>query len=480
MLRRLCAIMFTDIQGYTKLMQESEKNAVAVRAKHRTIFDPLTKEYGGEIIQYYGDGTLSIFDSTVKAVECAKALQTEFLKEPKIPVRIGIHTGDIIITEDDIIGDSVNVASRIESLGVPGSVLVSGKVADEIRSQEHLPLKALGSFHFKNDSHRRDVFALDLPGFSVPDPEVVTGKLELPEKRDRIKSPSWRHLLFVGVGALLLFFLWRSYQLSLDGANGKRLAVLPFTNLANDPEQLYLVDGVHEAIISELLQAGIDVETKTATSSYRNSEKSSGEISEELDVDVLVQGSVLRSGDDIQIKIFLLDGQKDEYLWSESYDSEMTDLMVLYRDVTRSIADEIQIALTPQVEARLSTITKLNPEAYDLYLRGRQQFNLGTADNLRRAVSFYEESMVIDPEFDLNYTALIESYLLMGFGGVDPYEAHTNFRISMEKAMAHNPDLKSDHHLQAMIKIFSDWDWSGAEKDILKSHRNQSKLLRFI
>ncbi|NND33915.1 MAG: hypothetical protein HKN76_15105, partial [Saprospiraceae bacterium] len=465
MSRRLCAIMFTDIQGYTRLMQESEKSAVAVRHKHRSIFDPLTKQFGGEIIQYYGDGTLSIFDSTVKAVECAQALQTEFLKEPAIPVRIGIHTGDIIITEDDIIGDSVNLASRIESLGVPGSVLVSGKVADEIRSQEHLPLQKIGSFHFKNDSLKRQVFALDLPGFSKPDIGVIQGKLEDSEKKKTLLSPFWKTLIYGGIAGLVIFLLWNVYQASFSATVGKQLAVLPFTNLANDPAQSYLVDGIHEAIISELLQAGIDVKPKTTMTSYRNTGKSPGKIAQELNVNVLVEGSVLRQDDAIQITISLLDGLGDKYLWSDTYDSEMTDLMVLYRDVTRSIAGEIQVALAPQVEARLSTVTKLNPEAYDLYLRGREQFNLGTAENLQRAVTYYEESMAIDPEFDPIYTALIETYLLMGFGGIDPYEAHTNFRISMEKAMSHNPDLKADHHLQAMIKIFSDWDWTGAEKD---------------
>ena len=133
--RRLVAIMFTDIEGYTALMQRSEAIAVQTRQRHREVFSPVTAKYGGKIIQYYGDGTLSILSSAISAVQCACELQQQFLQDPSIPVRIGIHIGDIIITEDDIIGDSVNLASRIESLAVAGSVLISDKVLEEIKNQ---------------------------------------------------------------------------------------------------------------------------------------------------------------------------------------------------------------------------------------------------------------------------------------------------------------------------------------------------------
>ena len=141
--RKLAAIMFTDIQGYTALMQQDEKRAVRVRAKHRQIFNSTTEIHSGRVLQYYGDGTLSIFDSAIAAVECAIEMQLGFQEVPSIPVRIGIHMGDIIYSEEEIIGDSVNVASRIESLAVPGSVLVSDKVYDEIKNQESVSASLL-------------------------------------------------------------------------------------------------------------------------------------------------------------------------------------------------------------------------------------------------------------------------------------------------------------------------------------------------
>ena len=144
--RKLAAIMFTDIEGYTASMQRNEQKAVADRDRHRQIFNSTTEAHNGRILQYFGDGTLSIFDSAIDAVQCGIEMQLAFQQDPKIPVRIGIHTGDVILSDDDIIGDGVNVASRIESLAVPGSVFISDKVYDEIKNQSSIRTTLLKTF----------------------------------------------------------------------------------------------------------------------------------------------------------------------------------------------------------------------------------------------------------------------------------------------------------------------------------------------
>lgn len=148
--RKLAAIMFTDMQGYTALMQQNEEKAIQARDKHRKIFNSTTEKYNGTILQYYGDGTLSIFDSAIDAVECGIEMQLAFQQEPSIPVRIGIHQGDVIISDDEIIGDGVNIASRIESLSVAGSVFISEKVYDEIKNQESISATWLKMVKLKN------------------------------------------------------------------------------------------------------------------------------------------------------------------------------------------------------------------------------------------------------------------------------------------------------------------------------------------
>jgi LuxR family maltose regulon positive regulatory protein len=168
--------MFTDIVGYTALMQQNEKKAVQTRNKHRRVFNSVTKKYNGKILQYYGDGTLSIFDSAIDAVKCGIEMQMGFRKDPEVPVRIGIHIGDIVFSEEEIIGDSVNIASRIESLAVPGSVYISDKVNDEIKNQEFIHTSLLKTFNLKNVEKPIKVYAISNPGLVVPEPDEIEGK----------------------------------------------------------------------------------------------------------------------------------------------------------------------------------------------------------------------------------------------------------------------------------------------------------------
>jgi predicted ATPase/class 3 adenylate cyclase len=179
--RQLAAIMFTDMVGYTALMQRSEKKAIQAREKHREIFNRTTSKYNGRILQYYGDGTLSIFNSVIDAVNCAAEMQKLFQLDPIVPVRIGIHVGDIIVAEDDVIGDAVNVASRIESLAKAGSVLVSDRVQMDIKNHRDIVTKSLGHYELKNVQKPVEVFALVNEGLVVPESEHMLNKCKLRE-----------------------------------------------------------------------------------------------------------------------------------------------------------------------------------------------------------------------------------------------------------------------------------------------------------
>ena len=465
--RRLAAIMFTDIVGYTKLMQQSEDSALQVRKRHREVFEPITLKYDGEILQYYGDGTLSIFASTVSAVKCACELQKQFLTKPKIPVRIGIHSGDIIVSDTEVIGDSVNLAARVESLGVAGSVLISAKVAEEIKNQEDLSVIHLGRFHLKNDEKPRDIFAMNLPELIVPDKKDITGKLEKAARRKwlglGVREWIFSSLLVAGVIVL-------SWMLSLfdkPGIDG--LAVLPFSNLMNDPGQEHLVFGVHEALISKLQQVGVNVKAHRSMMQYSEGIKSIREIAREQNVDGVVEGTVLRAGNSIEVEIRLINGKTEEYMWSQSYERDLSDIMTLYGDMTRAIAGEIQLVLTPQVQAGLINVSRVDPESYELYLKGRYHSNIGTPEDVKKAIQYYNQSLEIDTGFGPAYSGLVESYLLQGFGEIDPQDALTKFRIYARKAIELDERITKDHHQMAMIKIFSEWDWKGGELELKKA-----------
>jgi class 3 adenylate cyclase/TM2 domain-containing membrane protein YozV len=170
--RRLAAIMFTDIVGYSAIMQQSEEMANRLRMRHREVFNRVTAQYGGEILQYFGDGTLSIFPSATAATECGVALQQALKKEPKVPLRIGIHTGEITYSEEEIYGDGVNIAARLESLCIPGGIFISGKVYDDIKNHSRLRAKSLGHYQLKNIQREVEVYAISNAGVSVPEFEL--------------------------------------------------------------------------------------------------------------------------------------------------------------------------------------------------------------------------------------------------------------------------------------------------------------------
>jgi class 3 adenylate cyclase len=176
--RQLSAILFTDIEGYTSLMQHSEQKAIILKDRHRLVIQQEHKEFNGRVIQYTGDGTLSTFQSLVEAVKCALSMQQQFLQEPHVPVRMGLHIGDIIFNDDDIFGDGVNIASRIESLAVSGSVLISDKANEELHNHPSLKTVSVGIYQFKNVKRAVEVFALNHEGLVKPAPDSLTGKTE--------------------------------------------------------------------------------------------------------------------------------------------------------------------------------------------------------------------------------------------------------------------------------------------------------------
>src|SRR5688500_6508372 len=210
--RQLAAIMFTDMTGYTAMMQENEQRAKSLRDKQRQTLEKLIPSYNGKILQYYGDGSLSIFNSAIDAVNCAVEIQKILLEDPRVPHRIGIHSGDICYDGQGVYGDSVNVASRIESISVPGAVTISDKVFDEIKNQQESTTVSLGIFNMKNVKRQVEIYAVTNEGLVVP----------------------------------------TEAQIGVKAGSEKSIAVLPFVNMSSDPENEYFSDGISEDILNAL------------------------------------------------------------------------------------------------------------------------------------------------------------------------------------------------------------------------------------
>ncbi|MCB9277254.1 MAG: helix-turn-helix domain-containing protein [Lewinellaceae bacterium] len=424
---QLVAIMFTDIEGYTALMQRNEEKALQFRNRHRQVFNTVTSKYKGRILQYYGDGTLSIFQSAIDAVKCGAELQLAFRSGLRIPVRVGIHSGDIIISEEDVIGDGVNVASRIESLAAAGSVFISGKVYDEVKNQQGIQAASLGTFEFKNVDKPIEVFAVTNPGLVVPRRSQLSGKLKSGSPSGR--KERWPKLRNAGAvwGLALLLALTAGYlayrqglfkkAASVDQAiSEKSIAVLPFINDSNDSTNLYIINGLMESILNHLQKiGGLRVISRTSVEKYRNTRKTIPEIAQELGVHYFVEGSGQKIGDHILLNIQLIEAPGDRHLWSEQYRREAADVFSLQLEVAKKIADEIKVIITPEEERRLDDVPTDNLEAYDTFLKGLDWSYKRNREGWEKAISYYEQAIELDPEFAQAYASLAVAYFFLDY-----------------------------------------------------------------
>jgi TolB-like protein len=436
--RQLAAIMFTDIVGYTSLMQRSQSEAMKLRSRHREVFEALHKSYQGRIIQYYGDGTLSIFESTGDAVLCAQEIQIALKKEPQVPLRIGIHLGDVLLTDDDIVGDSVNIASRIESLGTAGAVLISQKVAEEIRNLDDAPCQYLGEYHFKNDANPRGIYALSAPGILVTHPNQLSGKVKQKTTDDGIES----------------------------------LAVLPFNNYTGDPQQEFIVAGIHDNLITAVSRMGsLRVISKTSTLGYKNTTKSIGEIARELRVDAVIEGSVSKRGNNILLNLQLIRAFPEEgHIWAEIYDRPFEEIFSLFNEITQTLSDKIDLLLTPKESKRLSQFDRVNPEAYQAYLRGKFHVEKLSFESLTISMDYLEKAITIDPTFAPAHAATalsLMSQVQMGF--IPPPEAMPRIYRSIHKSLSLNPDFAEALIAKAALHAWVEWNWDQSEIEFLKA-----------
>jgi TolB-like protein len=305
-IRKLTAIMFTDIVGYTAMMQSHEEYAKRIRDKHRDVLQTKIQKRRGNILQFYGDGTLSAFDSAIEAVLCAKEIQRELTIQPTIPLRIGIHVGDIVHDEDGIYGDGVNVASRIESLGVPGSVLISEKIHDELTNHPTLKSVSLGSYDLKNVKTPTKIFALSGDGVKVP-------------TRDELK------------------------QQANESTIKKSIAVLPFINLSADSKDDYFADGIAEEIMNGLNRLeGIAVTSRSSSFAFRGKTVGIKEIGHQLNVSFILEGSVRKDKENVRVMIRLINAADEYQLWSEVYDGKITSVFSVQDEVARNVVNRMK------------------------------------------------------------------------------------------------------------------------------------------
>lgn len=365
--RKLAAILAADVAGYSRLMGLDEEGTLRTLKQHRKDFvDPTIEAHHGHIVKTTGDGLLVEFASTVDAVSCAVAVQKGMAErnadipfEGRIEFRIGINVGDVLVDDDDIFGDAVNIAARLEGLARPGGICVSRLVRDQVRDRIQLIFNDHGEQSVKNIERPVRVFGVRLdPGFP---PQVA--------KRAHIVAPTSR----------------------------LSIVVLPFENLSNDPDQEYFADGLVEDLTTDLSRiAGSFVIARNTAFTYKGKPVDAKQIGRELDVNYMLEGSVRRLGKKVRINVQLIDTQTGGHIWANRFDGEIDDLFALQDSVTSTLAMTLSLELVEAGAQRASQ--KTNPDAVDLVLRGRAAgLRPRSRENVVEAAHYYEEALRVAP-----------------------------------------------------------------------------------
>ncbi len=432
--RRLAAIMFTDMVGYTALGQRNESLSLALVDKHRELIRPILANHEGLEVKTMGDAFLVEFGSALEAVRCAYEVQRAIREfnismpeERRIHLRVGIHLGDVVESGGDISGDAVNIASRIVSIADDGGVCLSRQVYDQVHNKFELPAVSLGLQSPKNLSTPIEVFRVQMP--------------------------------------------WKEEEAAPVALDQRRIAVLPFANISPDPSDEYFADGMTEELITTMSKiSGLKVIARTSVNHFKGSQKGISEIARELQAGSVLEGSVRRAGDRIRVTVQLVDSRSSEHTWAESYDRELTDVLAIQGDISKSVAETLRVKLLSHEDAKMRKKGAVNPEAYALYLRGRHLWNQRTKSETSEAVGCFEEAVRVHPDFAPAYAGLADCYnVLADYGWMAPDRASKLAKDFSTKALEIDPDLAEAHASLGWTLMSYFWEFTSAEREFRRA-----------
>jgi len=405
--RRLAAIMFTDMVGYTALGQRNESLSLALVEEQRKLIRPILARHNGREVKTIGDAFLVEFLSALDAVRCAYDIQRavrEFNislpEERRVHLRVGVHLGDVVESGGDISGDAVNVASRIEPLAEDGGVCVTRQVYDHVQNKFELKLASLGVKPLKNVNTPIEVYKMMMPWEaekSTPSPQL----------------------------------------------DKKRIAVLSFANMSQDPADGYFADGMTEELITSLSAVReLTVIARTSIMKYKGSQKGASEVGRELNAGTLIEGSVRKAGNRVRITAQLIDTSTEGHLWAQNYDRQLEDVFAIQSEIAEKVAGELRIRLVDSEKRVIGKKATENTEAYTCFLRGRELAREETEPSVRQAIGLFEKAVELDPSFAKAYAGLAECFLILATDTYEPYEkAIPKAELAVKKALKLDPDL---------------------------------------
>jgi adenylate cyclase len=411
--RRLTAILATDVVGYSRLMGTNETGTLAVLKALQTDFiDGKIAEHQGRIVKLTGDGMLVEFPSVVNAVACAAEVQRGMRdrnagvpQDRRIEFRIGVNLGDVIVEGEDIFGDGVNVAARLESIAKPGGIAISGSVRDQVGNRLDLAFEDMGEQTLKNIERPIHVYSV-----SLSNPAGWDTKDTGPAQQEQLERPS--------------------------------IAVLPFDNMSGDPEQEYFSDGITEDIITDLSKiSGLFVVARNTAFIYKGKPIKVQQVGQELGVAFILEGSVRKAGSRVRVTGQLINSKDGGHVWADRYDRDLTDIFAIQDEITHAIVEQLKVKLLPQERKVIGQAPTDNVEAYTYYLRGRQFLRRESKSYYQLARRMFAKAVELDPLYARAYAGIADcdSFLFLQYHvdvGIDSILATSAKALDLEEGLA--------------------------------------------
>jgi len=427
--RQLAAIMFTDIVGYTALMGHDEKKAFELLKKNRELQKPIIEQFNGRWIKELGDGVLASFHTVTEAVLSASEIQKASENIAGLKLRIGIHQGEVVFENNDVFGDGVNIASRLQALAPVGGTWISESAHRNITNKKEIKAKFVGTQSLKNVKEPVTVY------------EIITddsnNSSNIATMRSDKKIPE------------------------------KSIAVLPFVNMSNDTEQEYFSDGMAEEILNSLAHLkDLKVAGRTSTFQFKGKNIDLREVGEQLNVRTVLEGSIRKQGNKIRITAQLINAEDGYHLWSERYDRELDDIFAIQDEIALMITEKLKVILLENDRELIIKLYTQNTVAYELYLKGRYEWGKRTKEGFLKSIDYFNQAIHEDQQYSLAYAGMADSYtLLCGYHILSPQASLSKAKTAAEKAMQLNPTLAEAYEATGHIEFLAGFNWQKAEDD---------------
>ena len=428
--RRLTAILATDIAGYSRLVENDDEGTLARWKAHwHALVEPNVKEFHGRIVRVIGDGAIVEFASVVDAVRCAVEIQrgmaarnADVPQDKQIELRMGINFGELILDGDDVCGDAINIAARLEALAEPRGICVSGRVQEDVRGKLDIVFENAGEKQLKNIARPVRIYRIRINS-GVPTPSVIPRKPGAARSRLRVGLVAVALLVLLGgvwqlvSHPLSLSQVFREVQAPALLPDKRSIAVLPFLNMSSDPEQEYFSDGMTEDLITELSRlTGLFVIARNSVFTFKGRTVKTAQVGQELGVRYVVEGSVRKADNRVRITAQLIDANTGYHMWAQYYDRDSQDVFAVQGEIARRITSALEVRLTKEEERNMGRPYTSSNVAWGYFMRGAELYRRFTPKDNANARDLFEKAIDLDPEFARAYANLAATHRQDSYG----------------------------------------------------------------